>query len=102
MATSKILKNVKRIKILGRQWLLKFTTYPELGLKTDGECDSPETPGRKIRIDSTLEPERLHEVIIHECLHGAFWWLDEKFVEEFAADLSRILLDADVRARWDH
>lgn len=101
MSDSKFNKISHRIKLLGQTWRLRFVKYPELGTGADGACDPPETSGKQIRVNAAAEPERIHEVIIHECLHGAFWWLDEEFVTKFAADLSEVLLRPEIRSRWD-
>jgi hypothetical protein len=44
----------------------------------------------------------VHETILHESIHAAFWWFDEKYVTALARDLSTILLRPDVRKMWDN
>lgn len=75
------------VEILKKRWKLRFTR-----LKINrGECDSPTTPGKEIRIDSELRGEELLEVVTHEVVHAALWHLDEEYVEATAHDLARIL-----------
>lgn len=56
----------------------------------DGMCDPPGR-GAGINVDPRLKGRRELEVVIHECLHGAFWKLSERKVERFAADVARVL-----------
>lgn len=77
----------KRIKILGRIWRLRFVP----NLSTSGDCDSPATPSKEIRIWQGLRGQDRLDTIIHECLHAAHWSIDEAFVAQFATDLARIL-----------
>lgn len=71
-------------------------------------CEKLEDPKSKSRI--MIDPSLLREgnekqllnVVIHECTHAAFFWMDEDHVTSFARDLSRVLwkfgyrLEADV------
>lgn len=77
-----------RIRILGKFWKLMFG-----GLKRPklGECDSPKSVGKRIRINSTLKGQEELDTIIHEVFHAGFWHVDEEVVEEFGTDLARIL-----------
>lgn len=57
-----------------------------------GDCDSPDTKGKRIRISKSLPPREELEVIIHECLHAADWHKDEdSWVAPVADDIARLL-----------
>ncbi len=86
----------KRVKVLGKSWLLRFVRYPELGKKAYGDClDNT----MRVKID---EPgPKVFDTIVHETLRAACWWLDEEHVAKLATDLSTILLRPDIRAYWD-
>lgn len=78
---------MRRLKILGKVWRLRFSP----NLANRGDCDPPHQPGKEIRVSSTLRGEELLEVLLHELVHAAGWHLDESFVERFAADVARAL-----------
>lgn len=59
--------------------------------KCDGFCSHPDYPNRTITVDNTLKDPRLLEVIIHECLHGLLWVLDEETVENGSTDIAKVL-----------
>lgn len=75
------------LKILGKTWRIRFA--PNMGCR--GDCDPPNQPGKEIRISTALGGEERLEVIIHESLHCAGWFIDESFVEQFAAGVARNL-----------
>jgi hypothetical protein len=77
-----------RIKIGGKYWNLVFT---ELDEETGGECDSPDTNGKEIRIATDIKNQDELEIIIHELLHAADWSKDEEWVEVIADDIARTL-----------
>ena len=77
-----------RIKIGNKYWSLIFT---ELDEETRGECDSPDTQGKEIKIATDLKNQEELEVIIHELLHAADWSKDEEWVEVIAYDIARTL-----------
>ena len=77
-----------RIKIGNKYWKLIFV---ELDEETGGECDSPDTNGKEIRIATDLKDQDKLEVIIHELLHAADWSKDEEWVEVIADDIARTL-----------
>ena len=77
-----------RIKVGGKYWNLVFT---ELDEETGGECDSPDTNGKEIRIATDIKNQDELEVIIHELLHAADWSKDEEWVEVIADDIARTL-----------
>ena len=84
-----------RVKLLHKFWNLVFVSRmpkdPELPDDREGDCDSPTTPHKQIRILKSLEGEKRLDRIIHEFTHAAFWHLDEEQVEAFGGDLSRAL-----------
>ncbi len=77
-----------RVKVGNKYWNLLFT---ELDEETGGECDSPDTNGKQIRIATDLKKQDELEVIIHELLHAADWSKDEEWVEVIADDIARVL-----------
>lgn len=78
-----------RIKVGNKYWNLVFI---ELDETTGGECDSPDTKGKEIRISTDLQREEELEIIIHELLHASDWSKDEEWVEEIAQDISNVLM----------
>ena len=78
-----------RIKVGNKYWNLVFI---ELDENTGGECDSPDTKGKEIRISTDLQREEELEVVIHELLHASDWSKDEEWVEEIAQDISNVLM----------
>ena len=83
------------VRILGRRWRLVFDRLRD----SRGDCDSPTTPSKSIRIDSRLRGERELEVILHECRHAADWGQSEEYVTEEARDVARILWRLGYRRR---
>ncbi len=76
-----------RITVCGKRWDLRYTN-----LQTNhGECDSPDKPGKEIRIDRQLEGIMELEVLIHELLHSADWRAAEEHVSESARDIAKVL-----------
>lgn len=76
-----------KISLFGKRWNLRFTTLRN----NRGEIDSPKMKGKEIRIDSRLEGEEELEVLIHEMLHGAYWFIDEEYVDRAAKDIANAL-----------
>lgn len=76
------------INFKGKRYLLQKRPY--LG-QLVGDCDSPESPDKKIRIKSGLSEQEELDVIIHELLHISDWSKDESWVEETATEISKIL-----------
>ena len=76
-----------RISLLGKVWRLRFARLKLIR----GDCDSPDTPNKEIRVHSGLKGEELLEVILHECRHAADWTKDETYIEREARDLARVL-----------
>lgn len=81
-----------RIRILGKFWALRLV--PTLGSADSpkrGDCDSPGSANKSVRILSGLRGEERLEVLIHEMLHAADWHRSEEWVNEVAKDISRAL-----------
>lgn len=82
----------KSLRILGKVWSLE---YPAKRLPPDrwGDCDSPETPKRKIRIrkDVKVNSKQFLTLVLHECSHAAFWEKEEKEIDKFSKDIATIL-----------
>lgn len=78
----------QRVTINGKRWNLRRVPY--LGNKR-GDCDSPDTPHKEIRILSGLKGQELLEVLLHELLHAADWTKDESFVENVARDMAKVV-----------
>lgn len=78
-----------RIRVGNKYWNLVFI---ELDENTGGECDSPDTKGKEIRISTDLQREEELEIVIHELLHASDWSKDEEWVEEIAQDISNVLM----------
>lgn len=77
-----------RVKVLGKVWDLRFVP----NLSNRGDCDSPDTKNKKIRILSSLKGEERLEVIVHELLHASNHHLfSEEWVEQAAKDIARTL-----------
>ena len=64
----------------------------DLGSKVRGEIDPATYKGKEIRISTRLKskPEIL-EVLLHECLHGCFWDLEEAAIDQAARDIAKVL-----------
>jgi len=77
------------VTILDKRWELIFVPASELPSKTDGECDAPDSPRKKIRIYDKLSDERTLTILIHEMLHAADWHKDESWVEKVAEQIAR-------------
>jgi hypothetical protein len=78
------------VEVLGKRWKLTRPTRLPEGRMAD--CDPPWKTGKSIRIKAGLTPELVLRCLIHEMTHGAFWWLDENYVERFAEDVERELI----------
>lgn len=78
---------MKRLKIIGRVWSLRFVP----NLANRGDCDPPQQARKEIRVSSSLRGEERLEVLLHELVHAAGWHLDETFVERFGRDAARVL-----------
>jgi hypothetical protein len=87
------------LTIRQKQWLLRFVK--RLPKKLHGECDGPHIENREIRILERLKGIKRLEILLHECLHAAFWDLDEEVVETVAKDIAVALWLLDYRETED-
>ena len=76
------------VTILGKRWQLVRGRLPK---DVDGYCDPPDKPGKCITIRKSLRGRREAEIVLHECLHAAFWNIDEETVTQVAEDISKVL-----------
>jgi len=85
-----------RVTVLGKTWeLVEVDTLP--GKDQAGDCDSPDTRRKRIRVLATLSDRDRLRVLIHEMLHAAAW---HQFSEEFVDGLSTDLAAALWRCGW--
>lgn len=84
-----------RIRILGKQWNLKFVSNlgtDKDGIKYLGRCDHPDTPNPKITILKNLPEEEEMCVTLHEILHALnHIQFSEEWVDLSSKDMSAIL-----------
>jgi hypothetical protein len=76
-----------QVTIRGKRWRLKR----EKIRGAYGTCDGPNEKGKSITIDPNISGQTELDTIIHECLHAAFWDMDEEAVSEVGTDMARIL-----------
>lgn len=79
-----------QLTILKKRWRYELVSRVDKE-GSRGECDPPDQKNKAIRVLRNLTGEERMEVTIHEQIHAAGWHIDEKFVEQFAADLARNL-----------
>ena len=83
---------VKTFTLMDKKWKLRFVnTLGKDAVLGDiwGKCYFKE---RIIRISRQCPKEKILEVIIHECTHGASNdMLSEEFVDESAGDIAKLL-----------
>lgn len=78
-----------RVRLRGTTWVLQRV---DLGASIRGEIDPPTYSKRRIKISTRLKKDKdVLEVLLHECLHGCFWELDEATVERAAEDIAKLL-----------
>lgn len=77
-------------KFRGNKYLIQFTN--RLSKVIFGDCDSPYSKERKIRIRKDLDDEKLLEISIHEALHACFFDIDDSVITETAKDISEFLI----------
>jgi len=64
-----------------------------------GTCDSSDKRDRGTNVDRYIEldcsllddPDKLMEILIHECLHGCIWDISEDVVRDTARDIAQVL-----------
>ena len=80
------------ITILNRRWrVLRPRQLICDGELQHGDCDSPDTQGKSIRIIQSLTDRVELETFLHEMLHAADWTKDESWIEDTAHDISQAL-----------
>lgn len=80
--------------IFGHKWRIKADH--RLPKDTDGDCCRVL---HRIRVHSSLPPEKFFETLLHECLHAGYDHLDEEWVAQFAREFAPILYRAESLAR---
>jgi hypothetical protein len=75
-----------RLKLFGRVWA--YNEVQRLPGTHLGECDGPHVKNKQIRIRNNLAPKKWLEILLHECLHGLFWHIDEEYISDGAKDLA--------------
>lgn len=86
---------MKRKKVIVELGKLKYTIKfsPKLHATLHGECD---VDAHKIVINATTPNDQVPEILIHECLHAIFPFLDEDCVGNAAIELSNMLKKMDM------
>ncbi len=73
---------------MDRKWKLRYVRSLPGG--DYGRCDPPYRIGKEINILDSLTGEKRLEILLHELLHAAGWYIAEEFVEQYAKDAARI------------
>lgn len=76
-----------RIKINHQYWTFKICSLAKTD--SDGLCDPPWQPKKKIRVHNRLKPLEELEVTVHECLHAGFFVLSEQAIARAGLAVSR-------------
>ncbi len=77
------------VTIHGKRWRIKFCKLNEATL---GECDSPDTPKKEIRIREDLKGQQKLDTLCHEIFHAVDYWRNsEEFVDGTGTALATIL-----------
>lgn len=77
------------VKLRSNTWKI---VRMDLGPSVRGEIDPSSYVNKSIRISTRLKKnQEILEVLLHECLHGCFWDIDEEAVEKAAFDISKAL-----------
>lgn len=77
------------VTILGKRWNLVYE--PLDGRTNDGFCERPDTPRKRMVVNSRLKGEKRLATEIHEMLHAADWHKDEEWVTAAGDDIAKIL-----------
>lgn len=87
------------VKLRNNTWKLVRT---DLGSSVRGEIDPPSYVKKSIRLSTRLRKQQeMLEVLLHECLHGCFWDLDEDVIDKAALDISRVMYKLGARIDVD-
>lgn len=84
-----------KVSIRGKVWRVEESSKLPPGI--DGDCDSPATKNKLIRIRASISGQRLLDVLCHEVAHAALWDLGEGPIESLANAIAHELWDQDVR-----
>jgi len=77
------------IKLGKHVWRLQ---HIDLGPVVRGEIDPPSYVKPHLKISTRLRKnEEILEVILHECLHGCFWAMEEEVIDRAAMDIAKVL-----------
>lgn len=60
-------------------------------LKDHADTDAPDTPGKTIRLHSSLDGQQRLQVLLDEGIHACLFDLDNEVVQEISEDLARFL-----------
>tara|TARA_B100000519_G_scaffold161395_1_gene143850 strand:- start:13033 stop:13305 length:273 start_codon:yes stop_codon:yes gene_type:complete len=66
------------VTIHGKRWRIRFCKFEDASQL--GECDSPDTPRKEIRIRDDLRSEEKLRILIHELRHAADWGQSEQYI----------------------
>lgn len=77
------------VTILGKRWRLRFCRFEDTTQL--GECDSPDTTRKEIRIRHDLRGKQKLDTLLHELRHAADWGQSEQFVADEATQVANIL-----------
>ena len=84
-----------QLKLGKNVWILQRI---DLGPVVRGEIDPPSYTNKRLKISTRLRKnEEILEVLVHECLHGCFWAMEEDVIDQAAMDISKILYDLGAR-----
>lgn len=78
-----------KVIILGKAWDLIYKNIKDK--QTEGSCDAPDTPNKKIIIDKRLKGIDLLDTELHEFEHAADWQKCEEVVAQKMTDIAKIL-----------
>lgn len=88
-----------KVKLGNHVWELQ---HIDLGSIVRGEIDPPSYSNKSIKISTRLRKNQdILEVILHECLHGCFWTLEEDVIDKAALDISKVLYALGARIDMD-
>lgn len=72
----------------GKRYKIVFSNLK----KIDGDCDSPSTKHKTIRIRNGIKnPYRLLELAIHEGAHACWFDLDEESINSGSEDIAKLV-----------